>query len=337
VTVIYPPAADWFLLKQRPQQLLTAFSNIKDVRSIFISSEAFRPLDEPILQLNQDLYVVKRNVSYDHLVKGKKVLWFSYPSHYVYAEQDKFDLIIFDAIDSPIEEFAHWQKDLHRAVFCADLITCTAQVLYEEHQKSGKPVVLCPNGADFEHFHQARKPLPKPADFPEFSQSEPVIGFYGAMAPWVDFELILRIAERYKVVMVGNSIAFRKTLDHPNITLLEHKDYDVLPFYLAQFSAALVPFRRTDMINGCDPIKFYEYLSAGKPIIATRIPELAKHSSVLYFIEQDVDYGIIEKALKDDNDILRAERFRTGQQNSWQHRASHIFGIMKPMLFPEVR
>lgn len=60
-----------------------------------------------------------------------------------------------------------------------------------------------------------------------------------------------------------------------NIKLLGEKPYKELPKYLADFDVCLIPFdTSTDLIKATNPVKFYEYLSAGKKIVATEIPEL---------------------------------------------------------------
>jgi len=329
ITIIYPPIANWHLLYQRPQQLLTAFSRIEGVRSIFVTLERFKKLDKPIMEINDDMFVVREGVNYDHLIRGKKVLWFSYPPLISYADKFKFDLIVFDAIDNPVDEFSHWKQDMDKAVKRADIISCTARVMYEYHKNCGKPVFMCPNGADYHHFQKARSRLQRPGDFPDFEAHEKVIGFYGAMSTWIDIDLIEKIAERYRVVLIGNTSFAKIDVQNKNITVLEHKDYSELPFYLSWFDAALIPFKLTEMTKGCDPIKFYEYLSAGKPVLATRLTELNKFSHVAYFIDRSNCHEVIERALREDNAVRQEQRMKIARENSWDARAEKALEMIK--------
>lgn len=332
ITIVYPPTIDWHLLYQRPHQLLTAFSKMKNIRSIFITNNTFKKLEKPFKRINKNLYVVEPNFNYKDLVRGKKVLYFTHPSQYSLSKN--FDYVIFDLVDNPVDEFHFWQKGLDQSIKCADLIICTANVMYEyckkKVRKSMKPVILVPNGADYEHFKKAQKTLPAPNDF-KF-KDEKIICFYGAMASWVDWDLILKIAEKHKVVLIGHNKYYRKIIRHKNILNLEHKDYSTLPYYLSQFTATLIPFKLTEMIKGCDPIKFYEYISAGKPVLATNIPELQKFKDIIYFIDHDNYEQIVQKALSEDDKELRSKRIEIAKKNSWEARATQIIDNLRSII-----
>lgn len=323
MTIVYPPALDWNLLFQRPQQLMTAFSNIPGIRAIFINEETYRKQSRPIEKLNEDLFLVQKGVNYDHLVKGKKVLWFSNPGQYNYSDGRKFDFTVFDYLDNSADEFAVWKSYIPKCFDRADLIATTAKVMYEAHKHDGKPIFMCPNGADYQHFEKARVILPKPADFPDVHDGQKIVGFHGAMASWVDYSLITAIADKgYRVVLIGNNALYQKNIVHPNVTCLPHKDYKVLPAYIAQFDVCIVPFKLTEMIRGCDPIKYYEYLSAGKPVLTTRMEEIVhKYSDVTYFMDQHNCGVMLEKAIRENSASKIAARVRVAKSNSWDGRA----------------
>lgn len=331
ITIIYPPTVDWYLLYQRPQQLLTAFSKHKNVRSIFVTSQIYKRLPYPIMKVNNDLFIVRNGVDYTHLIKGKKVLWFSYPQHHNYARNLNFDFKVFDAIDNPADEFSEWRNKLELAIKDSDIIMSTAKVMYDEHSRSNKHVYMLPNGADFHHFSKAKEKLKKPADFPNAEGK--VIGFYGAMASWVDFDLIDKIADYYNVVLIGNNKFYSKQTNHPNIYSLPHKDYRELPNYLSHFDATMIPFKLTEMIRGCDPIKFYEFLSAGKIVFATEMEELVNnYSNVTTFINHDNYKEKIEEAFANNSFQLRNNRMKVAKRNSWKTRADDALKIINSYL-----
>lgn len=330
ITFIFPTVVDWYMLYQRPHQLCTAFSKMDNVRAIFISSEDFKNLPNSITQINEDLFVISKDVDFSPLVKGKTVLWFSFPPQYVYCNKYDFDLTVFDAIDNPVEEFLFWNKDIKNAVECADIISCTADILYEKHQESNKPTFLWPNGADYNHFKNATQILPKPDDFPEFNDDEIVIGFYGAMASWIDYKLIREIANKYKIVLIGKNKYYNRTLNEKNVFILEHKPYEELPYYLSHFDFTIIPFKLTEMIKGCDPIKFYEYISAGKPVISSEIEELKKKfSDITTFVNTENCLRKIEEAIKNETIMKKAKRIEIAKQNSWEVRATIALEIIK--------
>lgn len=323
MTIIYPPALDWNLLFQRPQQLMTAFSRIPGVRAIFINPETYRAQERPIEKLNEDLFLVRRGIHYDHLIKGKKVLWFSSPAQYDYADGKQFDFTVFDYLDNSADEFAVWKEYIPKCFERADLISTTARIMYEAHQKEGKPIFMCPNGADYAHFEKAQTTLSPPSDFPKIREGQRVVGFHGAMASWVDYSLITQIADLgYQVVLIGNNALYQKRILHPNITCLPHKDYRVLPSYIAQFDVCIVPFKLTEMIRGCDPIKYYEYLAAGKPVLTTRMEEIVhKYAHVTYFMDRYNCGKMLEKAINENDTSKIRARTQVARANSWDARA----------------
>ncbi|KGG80056.1 hypothetical protein Y919_08405 [Caloranaerobacter azorensis H53214] len=333
ITIVFPPLLDWYLLYQRPQQLATAFSKIYNVRCIYISNEVYKKLNRPILKVNDNLFVVRINTDYSQLVKGKKILWFSYPKHYKYITEG-FDFVVFDGIDVPADEFLFWTVDLKRAIDCANIIACTSELLYKLYRKYNKPIFMCTNAADYEHFKIAQEKLPKPSDFPTIKSNEKVIGYYGALASWLDYKLISKISDRYKVILIGKNKYYKKVIEHPNLTILEHKDYSQLPYYLSHFDLAMIPFKLTRMINGCDPIKYYEFISAGKPVVSTEIYEIKrKYSEITYFMNYNNCYQIIERAIKEDCLSKKLERIEIAKENTWDIRAKKAYDEIIKYLF----
>jgi glycosyltransferase involved in cell wall biosynthesis len=323
ITIIYPATVDWYLLHQRPQQMLSAFAKMPNVRCIFVTTEVYQQLPSPTVEIEPDLFLIRNYIDYSSLIKGKTVFWFSFPNHYPTAYSTKYDLVVFDYIDNATGEFANWAEGVPGAISVADIVFCTADIMYARHKRDGKPIYMCPNGSDYEHFARAREPLEEPDDMPQYD--EPVIGYYGAMSTWVDFELINKIAGKYKVVMIGNNKYYRHDIVHPNVVCLPHKDYGQLPYYLSRFNLAIVPFKLTEMIKGCDPIKFYEYLAAGKPVLSTEMVELEKYGGVTYFLNETNFEEVIKRAITEDNDERRDARQKVAFENSWESRARFAY------------
>ena len=113
----------------------------------------------------------------------------------------------------------------------------------------------------------------------ENHKQRPVIGYYGAVSHWFAWEKVCYIAQNMPeadIVIIGEVTEHRDKLEkYKNIKLLGEMKYEDLPKHLAYFDVCLIPFdTSTDLIKATNPVKFYEYLSAGKRIVATEIPEL---------------------------------------------------------------
>jgi hypothetical protein len=333
VTILYPPTINWHLLFQRPQQLMKNFANQKNVRSIFWNSRGEVRQKERIQKLNNNLFIVDQYLKieeFQHLFKGKKVYWFSHPSHHYIKELTDWDLVIFDAIDNPVDEFAEWSIELKTAVEKADVIIASAKIMYDEHKKSGKPVFMLPNGSDFELFEKSINKLEKPNDFPDLTG--PVVGYYGAMATWLDWDIVEKISTKYQILMIGGNKYYNEKISNDNIHYLDHKKIEELPNYLSHIDVPIIPFKLTEMIKGCDPIKFYEYISSGKPPVVTQMIELERFKDICYFMNIDNCLDIIEEAANEDNKELVKKRIEIAKLNSWNVRAETAVKIIRKYL-----
>jgi glycosyltransferase involved in cell wall biosynthesis len=117
---------------------------------------------------------------------------------------------------------------------------------------------------------------------------------------------------------------------YPNIFLLGVKPYSLLPYYLSCMDVCLIPFTINKLTLAANPVKLYEYLAAGKPVVSTELPEvLINASEVASIAKNDVDF--IRKvecavhASKDPQEKSRVlKRITFAKENSWQKRVEGI-------------
>src|SRR5205085_12022597 len=102
---------------------------------------------------------------------------------------------------------------------------------------------------------------------------------------WVDVVLVAVLARarpNWSFVLlgpVGTDTSAVRGLD--NVTLLGPRSYDALPAYLAAMDVGLIPFKQDRVTYHADPIKAYEYLAAGLPIVATDMPALRRLANII--------------------------------------------------------
>merc|ERR1711965_627575 len=102
----------------------------------------------------------------------------------------------------------------------------------------------------------------------------------------------------------------------PNVFLLGPKPYEVLPSYLAQADVALLPLQLNEYTRHMYPMKFFEYLAAGRPVVATAIPSLQDQSDVALLCPPDaVSFeAAIRCALAGEGPTLEQRLRRAGLQ-----------------------
>lgn len=212
-----------------------------------------------------------------------------------------------------------------RLLGMADATFASAKELYDRKHHHASGMVFVPNGADVKHFAQAREEkLPLAAEVADLPR--PVVGYIGAISQWMDQDMLVALAEKYpqwSLVLVGpadTDVSRLKSL--PNVHLLGKKDYQTLPAYLKAFDVAVIPFKINDLTTGVNPVKLYEYLAAGKPVVSSKLPEVLPFAPTVQLASTPAEFiAQVEKSLADNNSTAVAKRVALAEENSWENRA----------------
>jgi glycosyltransferase involved in cell wall biosynthesis len=222
----------------------------------------------------------------------------------------------------------------------AAVVAGTADDLLKELKPSRRDAVLCPNGVDIDHFACfSSTGMDLPADIQAIvDQGKPIIGYYGALAEWFDFELVkyaASVMDHCNFVLIGPDYDGRQIpasgiASLSNIHWLGPKQYSELPIYLSTFDVATIPFVITDALHAVSPIKLFEYMAGGKPIVATDLAECRKYSVVLTALDREDWIKSIRHALElshDQNYLAKVRR--TAQENTWTSRARTLVNALQ--------
>jgi glycosyltransferase involved in cell wall biosynthesis len=210
----------------------------------------------------------------------------------------------------------------------ADLVFASSTDLAKRCAESNPHVVLVPNGVDAAHF----SPVPVAADAAAIPS--PRIGYVGSLATWVDWALLAAVARAHpdwSLVLVGPAageaeddvVALRRI---PNVHVLGERPYAAISSYLHAFDVCLIPFRLNDLTRTVNPVKFFEYMAAGKPVVATALPELAPYAGVCTLADGAADFvaGIAAALAEGNNPARVQQRLSVAQANSWTQRVQTI-------------
>jgi GT2 family glycosyltransferase/glycosyltransferase involved in cell wall biosynthesis len=209
-----------------------------------------------------------------------------------------------------------------RLVATADVVAVSGTRLLEKW-RSARPV-LVRNAADFDFYASA------PREDLLGDLTHPIVGYFGAIASWFDVELVRYAASErpgYTFVLIGGvfdvNVAALERL--PNVKLLGQQPYARMPSYLASFDACMIPFVVDDITAATDPVKFYEYLSLGKPVVATPMPELAPYAELFHAAPTPSAFvAKLDEAVREDDPALAARRVALARENTWAARAQTL-------------
>ena len=204
----------------------------------------------------------------------------------------------------------------------SDLILATSHLLFHEKAQQNTNCILVPNGTEFDHFNYSSEIVPDEL----INIRKPIIGYYGAISDWLDTELISNLASArsdWNFVLIGRieSADVSRLRKASNVFLLGEKPYELLPGYLQYFDTCIIPFRKIPLTEATNPVKLFEYLSAGKSVVATNLNELRYYQEYVRLVSSISEWlGAIENALDDYSPLQVNKRLSFAQQNTWDER-----------------
>lgn len=198
----------------------------------------------------------------------------------------------------------------------ADLVVASSAFLQQQATQRNSNVLLIPNACDYEHFSKAT----------QTKNERTTIGYYGAIADWFDSDLVADLAERrpdWDFLLVGSTFSadVRRLSRLPNVSLVGEKHYAEIPDWLGRFDVAIIPFKRTDLTEATNPVKAYEILASGKPLVSVPIPEVAALVPLVRLASTAIEFeNQISEALTEDQPELVENRRLFAAANTWQKR-----------------
>ncbi len=208
-----------------------------------------------------------------------------------------------------------------------DLLVTTSTRLAEMMQARapGKPHALVRNGTEVAHFANA------PAALKVANDGRPVIGYFGAISEWFDIQLVIDLAlsrPHWRFILVGSTYGCDVTQAQKvdNIEFVGEVPYSELPEWVHAFDVCLIPFLINELTSCTNPVKVYEYLSAGKPVVATRMPELEAIADQVQIADDAAGFAkAIEHAFEENKDPQAVPARRAwASGHSWESRAEQF-------------
>ncbi len=214
----------------------------------------------------------------------------------------------------------------------ADAVVVTSQWLHDFAMPYNANVSIVRNAAEHDFFSTP------PTTIFRDPAGRRVIGYYGAIASWMDVDLLETVARAFPdclLLLVGaDECGARQRLGElPNVIFTGEVGYASLPHYLHGMDVCLLPFRVMPLTIATNPVKIYEYLSAGKPVVAVDLPEMAQFGD------------LVETAASHDDFITRlcnsllapgdaAARRRFAAQHTWHHRVADFATVIERLPRP---
>ncbi|MCK6550078.1 glycosyltransferase, partial [Myxococcota bacterium] len=287
------------------------------------------PSDPGLLELPAEYLAKKLGTLADvDLGVDKRLFWLSYPTAAIAPAINRLNVqgwvTVYDSLDD-WEEFARVQMGTWYSgaverfvVQSSDFTTAVSRPLQEKLRRfaEGRPVLLSPNAWDprFLVPGYARRP-----------GRQVKIGYFGHLTPaWFDWSSIRRVARarpdwRFEIIGHGAPVGLDVP---PNVALLGPKPPDEIAPIAAEWSAALIPFLVGPLADAVDPIKVYEYLALGLPVVSFRMPQIADYPYVTTVNEAAEMLAALDRALSVVVDQHRVRAWLA--ENTWEVRVHDV-------------
>lgn len=268
----------------------------------------------------------------------KPVIWSYLPNAIGIIKRLDFSNLIYHCIDdygeftgAPKKSFALMEREMLRS---ADLTVVSSRELLALRRPHCKNIAYVPHGVDLKGF---QRELRNRVHLPDLDSVQgPIAGFVGRIADWIDLELVCRCAfelHNWSFVFVGPSnVDLSRYRSIGNMIFLGRRDHRLIPHYIERFDVCLMPFVRNRLVASVNPLKMYEYLAVGKPVVSVPMPEIAEFADVITIAEPGDFCRAIQRTRETDSPSKREVRIDSVRGRSWEAVADTILETLQSSL-----
>lgn len=341
-------AADFFPVKLKPaigyypQNLLLGLKN-KNIIFGDLTSVCYQHSDKTYVYSSIDgvwskkIIVAEIKKIIDKLgLKNDLLVWSYNPMFTEFIDELNFKMFIFDSVDNWLEHSAYLKlisrqklkNNYKKIADRADLIFTVSRELIDFYQslKRKSNIFWIPNGVDFDYYND-EKNLRQKTELD--NEQRKIIGYLGTIQDRVNIDLIKYIAEKNSDMLVALCGPVWKSVRReihlklkplPNVKLFGRIPYQSAPAYINRFSVGIIPHRLDKFIASTNPMKLYDYLALGKPVVSTAGAGVDVFKDIIHIAKSPAEFNkLIQKSFHDDPNLAK-KRITAARENDWQSR-----------------
>ena len=270
----------------------------------------------------------------------RPILWLYRPDQRPWIGEFSERLVLYHVTDE-YQAFGFLTEAQRRAIIAdeerllaeADLTVVTSPRLWETRKARARRIALVPNGVDYAAFAAARR---EPAQEPDDLRAvpRPRLAYVGHVSLRLDLPLLAEVARarpNWSLVLLGSvwDLGCEAEMAHlralPNVHFLAPREGPAVPSYLVACDVGLMPYRVNRETESISPLKLYEYLAAGLPVVSADVPA-AREIAPLLYIASDGEGWVraVEAALAERDPARREARQAQAAANDWDRRVEEL-------------
>ena len=272
------------------------------------------------------------------VIKNLNITDYIYINSYNYTYPTFHNLIkpvltVYHCVDPLIEIYQtkHGLISEDIVVKSVDLVICTSKELRNNKLKLNPNSHFVPNAANISHSQKALDPKLPVADILS-GINKPVIGYFGNIERRIDYNLLTELFAQNP----DKNFTFIGPVDLNYVNIIVFKErnafikgavpYEQMPAVLKGFDVAIIPFKKDEVSNSIFPLKLFEYLGSGKPVVSSDFnSDLQEFTGdTVAYCKTSTEFTLaINKALNDTLE-LQQKRLAIAAENTWEHRIIEI-------------
>lgn len=204
---------------------------------------------------------------------------------------------------------------LNESFLISDKIIVSAKSLINIiNKKYSSKILHLPNGINTNQLKSYS--IEKPPEF-LIDKNETKIVYVGALENWFDWDIISYLLDNIpniSIYIIGPLNGQKINIRHKNLNLLGAKSHSEIGRYLFNANIGIIPFKRNNLIDYVDPIKFYEYSYFKIPTVCTYWEEVSRFNDKIilakdkYEFCQNIEFLIKNNYLKGEINVNLTDR-----------------------------
>lgn len=279
------------------------------------------------------------------------IVWFSRPAMVdlvdempptrlrIYHVVDEYGAYVRQTVHSRQRTEAQEQAMLAQV----DLVFVVSEKLRQTKGAHHVNTHLVPNGVDYQLYQRALAH----ADLPPALAAIPAprLGYIGLIGDKLDFTLLLALARHnpaWSLVFLGEANVSQQQAtwaalrQMPNVYHLPAVHAQAVPDYVKGFTVGLMPYVRNEQAEHISPLKLYDYLAAGLPVVSVPIPAARLFADSIHLADTPGHFiEAVQQAMTEQHPAQQAARRALAAQHTWEQRAEQISTLIQNQLIPK--
>lgn len=246
------------------------------------------------------------------------------------------ETVVYNVHDRYVDAAGYWIEGHDELMQRADTVLCGSQALMMEMRKLyEKPIFFFPPGVDFDLF-------PRDHGFVPRRKGEKIVaacvGNLGGQIDWRLLSAVAGAAEHIEFLLVGplgkdtpSDPSFQNLQQLPNVTVVGQVAHDQIPDIVNGADICLMPYALSEYTVGVNPLKMYEYLALGKPVVSSPIPSVRAFMGLIYVaFGPDEWINCLERAVAENDEEKFQARRRFALEQDYDSRIAMLMTLLRP-------